>query len=231
MADTVIAHASRAWVQEELENLRLSLGVINLYGLNQKVAGIHGQMMKEMKPSIPVSQKGSTRRIIRYSLAIAASLLIIFLGVEAYNSFTRTPERVFAGNFQHYELSNYRDNSNEPSTIEKVYQEKKFREVITLSQTQETDDAETNFLAALSYLELNENVNAIAGFRKVLALNQEYKTTKWKDQSEYYLALAYLKNKDIKQSLELFIKIKEEPDHIYHKKVTGKLLRQVKRLR
>ena len=218
-------------LQEELENLRLARKAVKFYGLNQKVAGIHRQMMKEIKPVVPVKQINSTRRIIRYSIAITASLLIIFLGIEAYNFFTLSPDKVFAANYQSYELRAFRNNGTEPSAIENAYREKKYKKVIALQEQYNSIPIRETFLAAMSNVELGDNDMAIVLFRKVIAEMSNTTTNLLKDDAEYYLALTYLRNKEYNSSLELFQKINADPNHLYYEKVTRKLLRQVKRLR
>lgn len=216
-------------LREELENLRITREAVKYYGMNKKVGDIHQQMMKEMKPQATVRQINSNRRILRYSMAVAASIVIIFMAFYAYDLFTLSPEKVFADNYQSYELSTVRG-SEQLTAIEKAYKDKNYHEVISLQQTTAQDDIQSNFLAGLSNLEMNIVENSILNFKKVMDLNKTNGTNLWQDQAEYYLALAYFKTGDYDMSLELFQKIKGDPEHLYHEKVTAKLLRQVKRL-
>ena len=50
-------------------------------------------------------------------------------------------------------------------------------------------------------------------------------------ETEYYLFLSYIRDRDYNAALAIMEKIKNDPGHIYHKKVTSKLIRQVKLLR
>jgi len=216
-------------LQEELENLRLSREAIRYYGLKEKVSGMHRQMMKEMRKETPVKQISSTRSIIRFSIAVAASVLIIFLGFKAYDYFTLSSDRIFANNYQSYDLPTFRGKT-EKNIFEKAYSEKNYNEVITLYQSANPEDIQANFLTGLSHLELNEYDKAIVNFKRVLELNRLANATLWQDQSEYYLALTYLKTKEYTSSIELLQKIYDDPEHTYHEKVTARLLRRVKRL-
>ncbi len=148
----------------------------------------------------------------------------------AYDYFTLSSEKVFANNYQSYELTIFR-NDEQLTEIERVYKEKNYKEVISFQQKTAQNDIQANFLAGVSNLELNNNENAILNFKKIIDLNKANGTNLLQDQAEYYLALAYLKNNDHSSSLELLQKIRDDNDHLYHKKVTAKLLRQVKRLR
>ena len=223
--------ATDAVLQEELENLRLVRKAVQHYGLKQKVSGIHSQMMSELKTETPVRQMGNTRRIFRYSIAVAASVLLVYIGIEAYSYFTLSADRVFANNYQPYELTTLRDNGTQHSAIEKAYRERNYSETISLYESLTVKEIESSFLAGMSYIELQQSGKAVEQFRTVLRMNEAAGTTIRKDPAEYYLALTLVKNKDYSSALEIFQKIKNDTNHLYHSKITGKLLRQVKRLR
>jgi tetratricopeptide (TPR) repeat protein len=214
-------------LQEELENLQLTRDSVRLYGLKEKVSSIHEQMMNEI--SAPIRKMNPGRRFVQYTLAIAASLLLIFISIQAYTFFTLSPGKLFSQNYQSYELNTVRGNETGQTAIEKAYQEKKFDEVIHLSQN--SIDIESNFLAAMSNMELKNYPKAIDKYKQVIALNETANTNTFKDESEYYLSLAYLQNKNYKQAYDLMQKIHNNPDHLYHEKISNKLIRKVKWLK
>jgi predicted negative regulator of RcsB-dependent stress response len=217
-------------LQDELENLRLAKETIKLYGLSKKVSGIHAEMMEELKPVSPVRRISDTRRIIRYSIAVAASVLLVYLGVETYSFMNLSPGKLYSDNYQSYELATLRDNGSQVSDIEKAYREKKYYEVVSSYEAQSQKEIASIFLAGMSYLEINKTEKAVEQFRVVLKLNEIANTAIYKDPAEYYLALALLKNKDYDGALHQLRQIKNDPSHTYHEKITGKLLRKVKRL-
>jgi len=214
-------------LQQEYENLRLTRESIRYYGLQQKVAGLHGQMMEEVKT--PARMIGPAAKIIRYSIAVAASVILLVGGFLAYDFYTLSPTKIFASNYQSYELSNVRDGNGQAlSPVEKAYQAKNYQQVIKLVQQSDSITVKETFLAAMSYEELGNNTGAIENYKKVIA---ESGANGVRDAAEYYLALAYIRNKDYDFALELLRKIKDDPDHLYHTKITGKLIRQVKMLK
>jgi tetratricopeptide (TPR) repeat protein len=218
-------------LQEELENLKLARDAVRLYGLAQKISGIHRQMTEEMKPTAPARPMDSARRMFRYSMAVAASVLLVYIGIEAYNYLTLTPEKIFTRNYQGYALPTLRDEAP-ASAIEKAYREKNYRQVIALyEQLSPENDIESVFLAGMARLELSETEKAIEQLQKVLSLNRAAGTAIKKDAAEYYLALAYLRNRNYQASLGLLQKIKNDPQHLYYNKITAKLLRQLNRLK
>jgi tetratricopeptide (TPR) repeat protein len=83
----------------------------------------------------------------------------------------------------------------------------------------------------MSYLELKNPAKAIEAFRGIVSTNETDAGKIWQDETEYYLALAYIANRDYDFALELLEKIKQEPAHTYHERVSAKLIRQVKALK
>ncbi|MDP4261594.1 MAG: hypothetical protein Q8941_03585 [Bacteroidota bacterium] len=217
-------------LQEELETLKLAREAVRSYGLQKQVAGIHRQMMNEAQA--PVRNIGSTRRIIRYSMSIAAGIFIIFLGITTYNYLTISANKLFNDNYRPYELPTNRDMTNLAiSPVEKAYREKNYAEVIRLAGINDSLPVKENFLLAMSYLELKDDSKAITNFKKVIIANESEATNVRKEEAEYYLSLTYLRSKDYDHALELMNKIQDNPNHLYHEKITGNLVTKIKRLR
>ncbi len=215
-------------LQEELESLKTAREAVKQFGLHHTVTGIHREMMKEMQ--LPVRKMNTTRRIIRYSIAVAASIILAVGGIMVYHIFTLSSNRIFASNYRSYELGTLRDGGTHETPVEKAYREKNYKEVVALTEKSQVA-REESFLSAMSYLELNNNTMAIERFKRVLFLNQEDKSGLWKDEAEYYLALTYVRNKDFDLALELLYKMQGNPTHLYNQKITRKLIRQVKLLK
>jgi tetratricopeptide (TPR) repeat protein len=180
-----------------------------------------------------VSAKKITKvkRIVRYLVAAAASILLIFVCIEAYNFYRLSPSVLFNENYTVYELATTPDqNDSAQSGIEKAYREKNYAGVIKLNKSSVLSIKDI-FLTGMSYLETNALSKAISSYLVVIAdLNQD-KNSDVKDAAEYYLALAYLKNNDFDQAIELMNKIRNSPSHAYTKKFGSKYIRRVKRLK
>ncbi|HEX4877925.1 MAG TPA: hypothetical protein VFV31_14710 [Chitinophagaceae bacterium] len=215
-------------LQEQWENLIATREALQQAGLKHKVAVLHNQMMEERK--VPVRQISSTRRILRYSIAIAASLVLLVAGYAGYQFYTLSSEKVYAANFQPYELNTLRDGAAAENEIEALYRQKKYKEVVALSYTRPYAIKE-NFIRGLSYAETADNSGAISCFLKVINDNKAAGSSVFKDESEYYLALSYIRNKDYDFALDILKSISSNPEHLYNKKVNQKLIRQVKMLK
>jgi len=218
-------------LQTELENIQVAKAAVKFFGLKQKVAAIHQSIMEEAKHHPPVIEINRRRLIVRYTVAVAASILLLFVGYWVYTFYTLSPNKLYADNYFTYELTTSRDSgSSQESGIEKAYREKKYDEVIRLNAVSVVS-AKDIFLTGLSYLEKGDPSRAISSFQVVLTDADKTKPSALKDETEYYLALAYLKNRDYDQSIELMIQIHDSPDHIYKDKISGKLIRKVKMLK
>ena len=209
----------------ELENLQLSREAVRQFGLRQDVTAIRRQMLAETSPR--ASSINMARKITRYSLAVAASLLLLVVGITGYNFYKLSPDKLYDKHYQPYELSTSR-NQARGTKIEQAYKGKNYEWVIKLGK-QSNDPAEL-FLTSMAWLHKSEPANAIVTLRKILS-HPTAGDELWKEEAEYYLALAYIKNKDYDFALELLNKIHENPAHLHYPDVSGKLIRQVKMLK
>lgn len=217
-------------LQDELDSLKATTEAVKMFGIQQKVSGIHQQMMKEMQ--VPVKKISSARRIIRYSIAVAASVVLIVGSIIGYNFYTLSSGHVFASNYHSYELITLRDAGiTQVSPVEKAYREKEYQKAVSLLTENRSNTLKETFLGGMSYVELGNNTAAIEAFKKVIAQNETANSNLFKDDAEYYLALTSIRNKDFDFALDLLRKIKENPEHLYQEKITGKLIRQVRMLK
>ena len=171
------------------------------------------------------------RRIVHYSVTVVASVLLIIVCIVGYNFYRLSSDRLFAENYSAYELAtSHGENDSTESKIEKAYGEKNYAEVIKLN-TNSVLSIKDIFLTALSFLEINDPSRAISNFQIVIADVKDDKNSALKDATEYYLALAYLKNNDYDQALELMNIIHDNSSHLYAKKFSRKYINKVKRLK
>lgn len=218
-------------LQIAMEKLQLAKAAIKQFGVKKKVGAIHEQMMKELKSGASVKKMGGLRRVIRYSVAIAASVLLVFAGVEGYKFYKLSPGSLYAENYSSYELITSRDSGETRETaIEKSYRERNYAEVIKLNGNSVLYINDI-FLTGMSYLEMDDAARAISSFQVVLADINDDNKAMLKDITEYYLALAYLKNRDYDQAIELMSNIHDDPSHLYKSKFTHKYINRVKQLK
>lgn len=217
-------------VQAQFESLQQTRAAIQYYGLTQQVAGIHNSMVEELQPA--VHKTGSGRKLLRYSMAAAASLLLIIGAFMAYTFFNLSPEKVFSANYNTYELTTVRDAGSEGlAPVEKAFGEKNYKEVLRIHDAGEDHTPRGEFLCGVAALELREDAKAIKCFKEVLDANRQSGQRVLNDESEYYLSLSYVRNKDYDFALPLLNKIKADAEHKYNSQVTSRLIRKVKLLK
>ncbi len=222
--------ASDPEVKAELESLQQTRAAVRYYGLRQKVEILHSAMMEEMSP--PVVKMSSGKKFLRYSLATAASLVLLLGAYLAYNFFTLSPNKLFSANYKTYELSTLRDaGETEPAQAEKAYREKNYKEVVRLHDAGIELSPRAEFLCGIAALELNEDAKAIKCFREVLDAAAQTGQPVLKDESEYYLSLSYIRNRDYDFALPILLKIKNDPDHKYNRSVSSRMIWRVKMLK
>jgi hypothetical protein len=214
-------------LQEELENLELARAAVSSFGLKRQVANVHEEMMGEMSSN--VKQMNGSRRIIRYSMSIAAGLVIILAGIMAYDYFSLSGPKLFKENYRNFELATVRGNDSASSAIDEAYRAKKYKEVVMIQPGRPLTIKE-KFLRSASYTELGDDEKAIAGYKEILSEDATAGTNELKDETEYYLSLSYLRNKNYTESLALMKNIQADPRHTYHEKITNSLVRKVSRL-
>jgi hypothetical protein len=213
-------------LRRDYEQLVLARETVRQYGLQQKVAGIHRQMMKEFQT--PVREISPVRRIIRYRMAAAAGILLLVAGIVLYNYSRLSPEKVFAANYRSYELSTMRgENAQELSRLEVAYNEKKYAEVVNITFDRPFSIHE-NFLRAMAWMELRNTPKAIDLYK--LVIREARPANLLKEEAEYYLALAYIRGKQYPGAIQQLEYIQKNPGHLYYKKITPELIGQVKSL-
>lgn len=221
--------AADATLQQQFDSLLLTRESIRYYGLKEKVAKVHQQMMTEMKA--PVKKINPARRMVRYAVSVAASILLLVGGYLAYSFFSLSSDKVYSANYQKFELGTSRDGGTAETASEKAYRAGDYKEVVRIHNAGGNLTAKDEFLCGTAALELNDNTKAITCFNEVLNMNKQANAKALNDEAEYYLSLSYVRNKDYDYALDVMNKIKDDAGHIYNEKITGKLLRQVRLLK
>ena len=184
----------------------------------------------ENEHQITIKKESKLRRIIRYSVAIAACIALIIIFIEGCKFYKLSAQKLYAENYIPYESTTRGQDDSAISTIEQAYREKKYGAVINLSKGSMLSVKDV-LLTAISFLEINDYARAISNFQVVIADAKVDDTRVLKEAAEYYLALAYLRNNDYDQAIELMNAIHNNSSHQYHARFTSKYINRVKRLK
>ena len=219
-------------LRREVERLQLARDAVRSYGLKQQIGELHTGMMKELSHE-PVKQKREVRKIIRYTISIAAAIALVFFVYQAYQFYQLSPGKLYAQTYIPYDPSQFRNGDTTQSTgsvIEEAYNKKDYR-LVTSAVLHRPFTPKEGLLRGLAFLETGDLSRSITSFQTVLIEPYDKIPTVTRHQLEYYLALAYLKNRDYDQALELMEKVHDEPNHTYSEKFTRKYIRKVKMLK
>lgn len=210
------------------DEFELAREAVRQYGLRKRVAEVHREMMNELKT--PVRTITPSKKVLRYSMSVAAGIILLVGAFMIYNFFTLSPDKVYASRYQAFEISTTRSNSTDDALV-KAYREKNYREVVRIHSSGADSSIAATFFAAMSNLELSNLNEAILQLEEVVGKNRDRRTPVFRDEAEYYLALSYIKNRDYDLAIPILEKIKDDPIHIYHEKVDAKLIRKIKMLK
>jgi tetratricopeptide (TPR) repeat protein len=213
-------------IREEYENLALAKQAVASYGLQEKIRSIHPEMMQELG-KIQTGPMGITRMIYKYSVRVAAVLIVLFGVSFMYKYYTSTPEKLFSENFHSYDLRITRGSNG--SSLEDLYEKGDMAGLISQFNKLKSPQAPDYFLAANAYLNMHHPDTAIAIFINLQDLNRQSHTHYYEEDIEYFLALSYLGNKEPAKALPLFEKIHASPNHPFHQAVSAWFLTRLKR--
>ena len=185
----------------------------------------------EQDSKLTVEKKNKVKRVVRYSVAVVAVALLIFVCVEVYSFYRLSSDRLFAEGYTAYLTTTTRaENDSTGSKIEQAYRQENYEAVKKLNANSVLSVNDI-FLTGMSYLETNDPARAISNFQVVIADVRDEKKSELKDAAEYYLSLAYLKNNDYDQAIELMNMIHDNSSHHYKEKFSRKYINKVKRLK
>ncbi len=214
-------------MQQELKSLKIAKDAVRDYGLKQRVAAIHAEMMSSNVVTEKTKKTGVVRVIARRTMRIAASLLVIMLGFGVYQYTTVSSDKLFDENFQPYSLSVSRG-AGTAGAIESAYALKDYTKVISLFTALSAAAQKDIFFAGQAYLSNKNYVKAVECFNKVETLNIAENNNIFKDDAAYYLALSYLKNNQFSAAYPIFNSIHNNTSHMYNDKMTSSFMRKLK---
>jgi tetratricopeptide (TPR) repeat protein len=170
---------------------------------------------------LPVQEVG------RVLLAVMGGVLLVLLLVGGYRFYHLSPQSLYKQAYVDYKLPEEGDYQLGATRVEMAYRAGDYDSVIGESKKVQGFTDHDYLLIGLAHMQQGDFFAAIEPLRLVNLWNE----SDYKQEGEYYLALAYLRNKDYDKSLELMQRIRRDPDHVYHSQITDKLVRNVRILK
>ena len=210
--------------QQQYQNLQVAIQAVRHLGTLQQVESIHREMMQERKENKSRSGVFNLSKTIRYTLAVAASVLVLFVGVRLYLAAQASPDSIYRETFVDYSVSGSRAAGEQLSAIETLYQKKEYKAITGTSRSLHLS-ARDSLLIGLSYLH-TENFAAAAGwFGNLAGTENEYR-----QDAEFYLSLSYLKTKNYGKALSYMERIHNNTLHLYHEQVSEEAVEKLRKL-
>lgn len=200
-------------MQQELQQLKNTRDAVKFYGLKSEVYAIHREMMREFSPV--TGQKTPVVGLLKWTMRIAAGLFSVVLVSALYLYLTSSSDDLYQSKYSEYTLGTTRSDAT-VSPIVSAYQSKNYSKLIELSEFFNSENPETLFLTAMAYLQTNQPAFAIKPLESLLGR----KEAAYKEDAEYYLALAYIKNNNPKPALQLFNAIRADKLHRHYSKLS-----------
>jgi tetratricopeptide (TPR) repeat protein len=183
-------------------------------------------MMQELQAS-PAKESTPVIPMFRRVMRIAAILILVVAGAAIYEYTQLSANSLFDNNYSAYTATAERgaDNASPLVTAFKAGEKEKVIELFKALPQPATEDL---FYAGNAYLQLGKPIEAIRNFQQLESLNKVNQAHIFEEDTEYYLAMAYLKNGQTKEATALLEKIHQTNGHPYQDKVSNWLLWKLK---
>lgn len=201
-------------LQEEYEYMKIAIKSVKLSALHRQVSNIGAAYNSNTNLQFNKTKPANVRSIGFYAVRVAAVLLVVLSSYYITLYATLTPDKLYSDYFEAYNSTTFR-NASKGLNTEQLYKLQRWDEV--LQNASKESSAKDRFLAGLAALQLNKPQEASVWFNGIINNNTSNSEKSFSQESEFYLALAYIKLKNYDAAKELIIKMQQHPEHPYHK--------------
>lgn len=176
-------------------------------------------------PTVKIAPRRKQIRIATAALALAVLLVAVWKGYAFYQL---SSDALYNELYTPFAESAFTaTKAREKSAIEQYYNDRNFVAVTLQSKKQPQLSDKEKLLTGLAYMQRADYGKAVKW------LGQEANNFKspYRQQAEYYAALAYLKNEDYDHSIEKLERIYYNPAHTYHSRVSQSAISDLKMLK
>jgi hypothetical protein len=198
----------------ELQFLQLAVDTVRRDSISQQVSIIR-QSFENNQTLTVKKTTGTVRSFYRVGMRIAAIFIFVVGVTSLYKYISVNSQSLYDKQFVGYELSNSRGQTNS-SRLTEAYLNKNWKEVEKLYINESVPSRQSSFLVAMADMQQNNFPKAITILENLLINIKSTGDDSYREETEYYLSLAYLMNHQVDKSMVLIHKIKEDPSHTYY---------------
>ena len=199
--------------QSEALFLEMAIDTIRLDAITSKVKAVRAALEQTHAKTIqPTQAIVRTMKPYQVALRIAAVVILILGSASIYKYSTVNTHTLYIQQYAGYELATNRGASTADAQTN-AYRNKDWKEVIVLNSAAVSRTNRSCFLAAMAEMELKQFPQALALLQNILANKGD---ESFRDEAEYYTALAYMGNHEGQKAAGIIAQIKANPSHTYY---------------
>lgn len=209
--------------------------------LRSRVRNLHMQLIDEIKQQDEADNQASDftkvrplryAQSLRWGARVAASGLLLLAGYGSYKYGTTNLDSYYSDKFMAYHLPTNRGGAEDAlASLDALYRVGNFAGVVQRFAGLSTPTPHDQFLAGMAHLQQQQYGQAIERFSMVQQRNEGSQRPLFEQETDYYLALAFLGGGRVGDAYPLFEKINKTPRHLYHQNVTDQDLWKLSLLR
>ena len=204
-------------LNEQYQLLLAAKDAIKSQGLKQRVQSIQNEFLTDKNEIVRPTKVIKANTFFKTFMRVAAIFIFIIAGFGVYEFSSTTNQSVYNQNFVSYQLPVNRGNEN-ADNVSNLYNAGKYADVISIMRLKQQKNQQDYFLAAQSYLQLNQPAEAIINFKAVEDLNNNNTSKYFAEETDYYLMMAYIKAGNIELAKEQLNKILADKNHLFYNK-------------
>jgi tetratricopeptide (TPR) repeat protein len=210
-----------AAIRERFQYFKEARRAIRSQGLKQRVKAIHQEYAQEVSSNEKNKAKVvKPASFLKNWISIAAIFVLAIVGYSTFQYVSTTTESVYSENFMAYQLPVNRGNT-QADTLNALYNAGKYNGVINAFNALQSKDQKAYFLVGQAFLQLDNAKAAINAFKQVENINNSSIDKYFAQETDYYLALAYIKSGNIEAAEEKLNKITSNKQHLFYRKATN----------
>jgi hypothetical protein len=194
----------------DMEYLKLAISTVRIAGVSNQVSAIRASMNKNSSANTGTAV---VRTMYKMTMRVAAVLMLLIGSAVLYKYVSVNDQTFYNRQFAGYELGSSRGVETNSAEVE-AYQNKKWNTVIAIYNGQHANSNKPGFLAAMAQMQLHHFPQAVSIFENIIQNGSADQS--FREESEYYLALAYIMNHEVEKSIPIINKIKANPEHTYY---------------